>query len=142
MGELRGLLLLSRNATARDVGRMSVLDRTARARVRSVLRIQRRYVRWQMTSQIHRVVQDPHDVNSRCLIAAIQHEVAATPPSSSHMEATQARLDLVARPTVWKVGSVVKRCERGNQRASVNQSLPSPKILRGPSDDSDEVALG
>ena len=61
-----------------------------------------------MTSQIHRVVQDSHDVNSAYLIAAIQHEVAATPPLSSDVDATQARSDLIARPTVWKVGSVVE----------------------------------
>ena len=61
-----------------------------------------------MTSLIHRVVQDPHNVNSPYVISAIQHEVATTPPSSSHVEASQARLDLIARPTVWKVGPVVE----------------------------------
>jgi hypothetical protein len=95
-----------------------------------------------MTSQIHRVVQDAHNVNSPYLITAIQNEVAATPPLSSHVEATQTRLDLVARRTIGKVGPIVERCECGNQRASVNQGLPSPKVLRGPLDNSDEVALG
>jgi hypothetical protein len=95
-----------------------------------------------MTSQIHRIVQDPHNVNGLYLITAIQHDVPATPPLSSHVEAPQARLDLVARRTAWKVGPVVERYECGNQRASVNQGLPSPKVLRGPLDDSKEVALG
>jgi len=74
-------------------------------------------------SQIHRLVQDPHNFNSRYVITEMQHEVVATPPSSSHVEATQARLDLVARCTVRKVGPSVKRCERGNKRASVHQAL-------------------
>jgi hypothetical protein len=95
-----------------------------------------------MKSQIHRVVKDAHNVNSPYVITAIQHEVAATPPSSSHMEAPQARLDLVARLTVRKVRPVVERSDCSNQRASVHQGLPSPKVLRGPLDDPDEIALG
>ena len=61
-----------------------------------------------MTSQIHRIVQDSHNVNCPHLIAAIQHEVAATPPLSSDVDATQARSDLIARPAVLKVGPVVE----------------------------------
>jgi hypothetical protein len=53
-----------------------------------------------MASQIHRVVPDAHNVYSPYLITAIQQEVAPTPPSSSHVQATQARVDLVARLTV------------------------------------------
>ena len=53
-------------------------------------------------------MQDSHNVNSAYLIAAIPHELAATPPVSSDVAATQARLDLIARPTVWNVGPVVE----------------------------------
>jgi hypothetical protein len=95
-----------------------------------------------MTSQIHRVVQDSHNVNSAYLIASIQHEVAATPPLSSDVDATQTRLDLVARHTIRKARPVVERRERGNQRASVDQGLPSPEVLRGPLDNTEEIALG
>ena len=41
-----------------------------------------------MKSQIHCVVKDAHNVNSPYVITAIQHEVAATPPFSSHVQAT------------------------------------------------------
>jgi hypothetical protein len=62
-----------------------------------------------MASLIHRVVQDPQNVNGPYLITAIQHEVAATPPSPSHVEAPQARLDLVARLAVRKARPFVER---------------------------------
>lgn len=94
-----------------------------------------------MTIQIHRIVQDAHNFNSPYVITAIQHEVAATPALSRHVQATQTSVDLVPRRTVWSVRAIVKRCECGNQRASVNQGLPSPKVFRGPLDNSDEVAL-
>jgi hypothetical protein len=107
-----------------------------------VRRIQGRRARRQMTRQIHRVVQEPHAVDGPYLNTAIQHEAAATLPSSSHEQATQARLDLVARRTVRKGGPAVERRECGNQRAPVHQGLPSPIVRRGPLDNSDEVAFG
>ena len=51
-------------------------------------------------------------------------------------------MDLVTCRTVLKAVSVEKRCECGNQRASINQGSPSPKGFRGPLDNSDKVALG
>jgi hypothetical protein len=85
--------------------------------------------------KVHSVVEDTHDLDRAVWRSPVHQEVASTMTSSSDVERSKARHDLVTRLGAHDIGTAGKFSDRLEKRVPIDARLSRAKILRGPFED-------
>ena len=94
-----------------------------------------------MPADVHRLVQNPEDVDRSLAGKTIEDEMSSSSAVSSDMEGAQTGLDLVPSVAVGhkRIGGYC--AERGNERLAIDRCLASPELLGRPLKDGHKVVL-
>ena len=91
---------------------------------------------------VHRLVQNPEDVDRSLAGKTIEDEMSPTALVPCDMQRAQARLNLVASVAVGHKRIGGQCAERVDERLAIDRCLLSPELLDGPLNDGRKVALG
>ena len=95
-----------------------------------------------MPADVHRVVQNPHDVDRALARRAIEDEMSSSSALPCNMERAQAGLDVIPRAAIGRKRIIGQCNERADERLAIDRCLSSPELLGGPLKDSHKVVLG
>lgn len=76
-----------------------------------------------MAANVHRVVKDPHDLDGIAVDRAVDHEVTPAAALTDHVERSEPRRDLVARPTARDLRPVTQPTQGRGERSRVDAGL-------------------
>ncbi len=95
-----------------------------------------------MPSDVHRVVQNPQDVDRALARRAIEDEMSSSSAVTCNMERTQAGLDVLPRVAIGRKRIIGQCDERADECLAIDRCLSSPELLGRPLKDSHIVVLG